>query len=89
MECVVGIVVEDAQEAFDIAVQNGGKPMHPPSVLQASDGQQSVMAEVHMYGDVVMRFMSGSFQVRHIRFYSQKVWVVLSNALVRLRNAMY
>ena len=37
--------------------------MHPPSVLHSADGQESVMAEVHMYGDVVIRFMSGSFQV--------------------------
>ena len=58
-----GISVEDAKQAFEVAVQNGGKPVHPPSVLNSSDGQESVMAEVHMYGDVVMRFMSGTFKV--------------------------
>jgi len=58
-----GISVEDAKQAFEVAVQNGGKPVHPPSVLKSSDGQESVMAEVHMYGDVVMRFMSGTFKV--------------------------
>jgi len=55
--------VDDAKQAFEVAVKNGGKPVHSPSVLQSSDGQESVVAEVHMYGDVVMRFMSGSFQV--------------------------
>lgn len=58
----VGITVEDAKQAFEVAVQNGGKPKHTPSVVQGSDGQQSVIAEVHMYGDVVMRFISGSFE---------------------------
>lgn len=58
-----GISVEDAKQAFEVAVQNGGKPVHPPSVLKSADGQESVMAEVHMYGDVVMRFMSGTFKV--------------------------
>jgi hypothetical protein len=63
LRVVAGILVEDAKQAFEVAVQNGGKPVHPPSVLKGSDGQESVMAEVHMYGDVVMRFMSGTFKV--------------------------
>ena len=60
---LVGISVEDAKQAFEVAVQNGGRPVHQPTVLQVSDGQESVVSEVEMYGDVVMRFMSGSFQV--------------------------
>ena len=59
----VGISVEDAKQAFEVAVQNGGRPVQEPTVLQGPDGQESVMSEVEMYGDVVMRFMSGSFQV--------------------------
>lgn len=46
-----------------MAVHNGGRPVSQPAVLQGPDGQESVMSEVEMYGDVVMRFMSGSFQV--------------------------
>lgn len=60
---LVGISVEDAKQAFEVAIQNGGRPVHQPTVLQGSDGQESVVSEVEMYGDVVMRFMSGSFQV--------------------------
>lgn len=44
-------------------MQNGGRPVQQPSVLQGTDGQESVVSEVEMYGDVVMRFISGSFQV--------------------------
>ena len=58
-----GISVEDAEQAFEVAVQNGGRPVHQPSALQGPDGQQSVVSEVEMYGEVVMRFISGSFQV--------------------------
>lgn len=61
--CLVGISVEDAKQAFEVAVQNGGRPVSQPAVLQGPDGQKSVISEVEMYGDVVMRFMSGSFQV--------------------------
>lgn len=61
--CLVGISVEDAKQAFEVAVQNGGRPVSQPAVLQGPDGQESVISEVEMYGDVVMRFMSGSFQV--------------------------
>lgn len=60
---LVGITVEDAKQAFEVAVQNGGRPVHQPTVLQGPDGQESVVSEVEMYGDVVMRFISGSFQV--------------------------
>ena len=42
-----GITVEDAKQAFEVAVQNGGKPVHSPSVLKSSDGQESAMADLH------------------------------------------
>ena len=61
--CLAGISVEDAKQAFEVAVQHGGRPVHQPTVLQGPDGQTAAISEVEMYGDVVMRFMSGSFQV--------------------------
>ena len=61
---LVGISVEDAKKAFEVAIQNGGRPVHEPTVLQSPDGQEeSVISEVEMYGDVVMRFISGTFKV--------------------------
>lgn len=60
---LAGVVVEDARTAFKTAVENGGIAVHAPTVLKDVDGQETVMAEVAMYGDVVMRFMSGALQV--------------------------
>lgn len=59
-----GIVVEDARTAFKTAVENGGIAVHQPTALKDADEHETVMAEVAMYGDVVMRFMSGNLQVR-------------------------
>lgn len=58
-----GIVVEDARAAFKTAVANGGTSVHHPTALKDAEGRETVMAEVAMYGDVVMRFMSGNLQV--------------------------
>ena len=58
------MTVEDAKVAFDAAIANGGVSVQPPTTLtDAATGSQQVVAEVNLYGDVVMRFISGSFQV--------------------------
>lgn len=66
--CAAGIVVEDARAAFKVAVDNGGIAVHPPTALRDDNGQETVMAEVSMYGDVVMRFMSGALQVSQAEY---------------------
>ena len=39
--------------------------VQPPTTLaDAASGTEQTVAEVALYGDVVMRFVSGSFQVR-------------------------
>ena len=63
---LAGVVVEDARTAFKLAVDNGGIAVHAPTALKDASGQETVMAEVAMYGDVVLRFMSGALQVRAI-----------------------
>ncbi|OWM73274.1 hypothetical protein CDL15_Pgr001388 [Punica granatum] len=50
----VALEVEDAEVAFGSSVAHGAKPVSPPVVL---DGR-AVMAEVHLYGDVVLRYIS-------------------------------
>lgn len=65
----VGLLVADAAAAFDEAVKNGATAVLPPLTLSddaaggGSGGSSSsqVVAEVELYGDVVMRFVSGSF----------------------------
>ncbi|KAA8524161.1 hypothetical protein F0562_010408 [Nyssa sinensis] len=50
----VAIEVEDAELAFTASVANGAKPSSPPIVL----ANRAVLAEVHLYGDVVLRYIS-------------------------------
>ncbi|GJU36291.1 4-hydroxyphenylpyruvate dioxygenase [Tanacetum coccineum] len=51
----IAIEVEDAEIAFNVSVANGAKPSSPPVILGDSD---VVLAEVKLYGDVVLRFIS-------------------------------
>lgn len=50
----VAIVVEDTHAAFSASVSRGAKPVSEPVILD----NQVVIAEVHLYGDVVLRFVS-------------------------------
>lgn len=50
----VAVEVEDAEVAFATSVAHGGKPVSRPVAL---DGR-AVLAEVHLYGDVVLRYIS-------------------------------
>ncbi len=58
--------MEDASEAFRAAVAHGAKPVLEPTALKAKaggPGGDQVISEVVLYGDVVMRFISGDVQV--------------------------
>ncbi|XP_057956355.1 4-hydroxyphenylpyruvate dioxygenase [Malania oleifera] len=50
----IAIEVEDAEAAFSASVAHGAKPSSPPISL---DGR-AVLAEVQLYGDVVLRYIS-------------------------------
>lgn len=50
----VAIEVEDAESAFSISVANGAIPSSPPFVLD----EAVTIAEVKLYGDVVLRYVS-------------------------------
>ncbi|GLI70471.1 hypothetical protein VaNZ11_015381 [Volvox africanus] len=58
----VGLVVEDARVAYEVSVANGGKGvLSPVELTDAATGTTQVIAEVLLYGDVVLRYVSGSF----------------------------
>lgn len=58
-------MVEDAAAAYQASVAAGGVGVLPPTTLQdKASGTTQVIAEVKLYGDVVLRYVSGSFQVR-------------------------
>ncbi|KAK9805108.1 hypothetical protein WJX73_009028 [Symbiochloris irregularis] len=59
----VGILVTDAAAAYKIAVQNGAvSAAEPVTLTDKATGQEQTVAEVLLYGDVVLRLVSGSFQ---------------------------
>ncbi|KAK3006045.1 hypothetical protein RJ639_017335 [Escallonia herrerae] len=50
----IAIEVEDAEFAFSTSVAHGARPSSPPIHLD----NQAIIAEVHLYGDVVLRYVS-------------------------------
>ncbi|VVA90205.1 unnamed protein product [Arabis nemorensis] len=55
----VAVEVEDAESAFSISVANGAIPSSPPILLDES----VTIAEVKLYGDVVLRYVSHKGEV--------------------------
>lgn len=66
-----GLLVDDARQAFEESVANGGKAVRPPITLQDPSGGSAVLSEVALYGDVVLRYISGDWQVRCIWQHAQ------------------
>lgn len=56
----VGIRVGDASKAFRACVEKGGVPVQEPMTMTSEDGSSCVVAEVKLYGDVVLRYVSGT-----------------------------
>ena len=58
----VGVEVKDAKCAYEAAVSNGAIGVSEPSIIQdfneEQNGRVCQMAEVSLYGDVVLRFVS-------------------------------
>ena len=51
----VGVTVDDAKQAYEASVANGGRGVLPPTDL----GGGVVITEVSLYGDVVLQYVSG------------------------------
>jgi hypothetical protein len=60
-----GVLVDDARDAYDQCVANGAKGVRTPVTLTHDNGESAVVSEVELYGDVVLRFISGDYQVRY------------------------
>ena len=56
--------MEDAAEAHKQATSHGARSALEPTTLKdEATSTEQVVSEVELYGDVVLRFVSGSFQV--------------------------
>ncbi len=59
-----GVLVEDAADAHEKATANGAVSRLEPVTLKDEESEtEQVVSEVLLYGDVVLRFVSGSYQV--------------------------
>ena len=57
------IRVADAEEAFHTSVKNGAIAVQPPTLLEDSTTKtSSTVSEVVLYGDVVLRYISGDYK---------------------------
>jgi 4-hydroxymandelate synthase len=54
---VIGLLVDDAKEAYGEAVRGGATPVAPPVTMER-DGSCTVFASVSAFGDVMHRFVS-------------------------------
>ena len=50
----VGVTVDDAADAFATSVANGARPVLPPTTMGEDE---AVVAEVELYGEVVLRYV--------------------------------
>jgi 4-hydroxyphenylpyruvate dioxygenase len=58
------VQVGDATQAYEVSVANGAKGVRPPTKLEDGSGGSDVVSEVLLYGDVVLRYISGAWEVR-------------------------
>ena len=57
--------MDDAAEAIRISTENGAAPVRPPVTLRDdATGAALVFSEIKLYGDCVLRFVSGDYEVR-------------------------
>lgn len=61
---LAGIRVEDAAAAYVAATASGGVGvLEPQTLADSASGTEAVVAEIRLFGDCVLRFVSGSYQV--------------------------
>lgn len=66
----VGVVVEDAAVAFETAVEHGATPAREPVTQTDESGASQTTAEIVLYGDVRLRFVSGDSSAPFFAAYS-------------------
>eukprot|EP00879_Flechtneria_rotunda_P003380 GHRR01003608.1.p1 GENE.GHRR01003608.1~~GHRR01003608.1.p1 ORF type:complete len:199 (+),score=67.46 GHRR01003608.1:254-850(+) len=62
----IGIYVSDAEDAYNVSVANGAKGVRSPTMVEDGEGGAAVVSEVALYGDVVLRYISGKWQVNKV-----------------------
>jgi len=85
----VGVVVDDASDAFRQSVSRGAMPATSPvEVHDPESGKTQVFSEVVLYGDVVLRYISGDFDGPYLAQYAPVESPYISYGLHRLDHAV-
>lgn len=85
----VGLLVDDATEAYQTSVANGAVSVLPPCEIQDSiSGTVQTISEVKLYGDVVLRYVSGNFKGPFLAKYEPVEGPRLTYGLQRLDHAV-
>lgn len=85
----VGVLVEDAADAHNKATANGAiSRLEPVTLKDEETGTEQVVSEVLLYGDVILRFVSGSYQGPFLAGYTAVESEPLSYGLQRLDHAV-
>jgi 4-hydroxyphenylpyruvate dioxygenase len=66
----VGVLVGDAAQAYEVSVANGAQGVRPPTKLEDGSGGCAVVSEVLLYGDVVLRYISGKWEGPYLPGYT-------------------
>ncbi|RHY84900.1 hypothetical protein DYB37_011864, partial [Aphanomyces astaci] len=85
----MAISVDDATVAYETAVKNGAVGVTSPKTsTDAATGEFQVLSEVKLYGDVVLRFISGNYTGRFLPGYQNVEGPDVSIGLQRLDHAV-
>lgn len=86
----VGVLVEDARDAFQNSVENGAVAvLEPCDLVDEATGGKACMSEVKLYGDVVLRFVSqDGFKGPFLPNYEPVQSVHLSYGIIRVDHAV-
>ncbi|KAJ7514391.1 hypothetical protein O6H91_23G042300 [Diphasiastrum complanatum] len=86
----VGVLVDDAVEAFRSSVENGAIGVLEPAVLiDEHTGEKALISEVKLYGDVVLRYVSSDgYDGPFLPNYEPAESMPISYGLLRLDHAV-
>ncbi|OQR87858.1 4-hydroxyphenylpyruvate dioxygenase [Achlya hypogyna] len=85
----MAISVDDAAQAYEISLKNGAEGVCPPKTSKdAATGEVMVISEVKLYGDVVLRYVSGNYKGRYMPGYENVDGPDLSIGIDRLDHAV-
>ncbi|CAK4066295.1 unnamed protein product [Aphanomyces euteiches] len=85
----MAITVDDAAVAYDVSVKNGAiSVMAPMTTKDETTGETLTFSEVQLYGDVVLRYVSGNYSGRYMPGYENVEGPEVSIGLERLDHAV-